>query len=475
MPTTKSTADSIIKTGSNSIPYHRSSHHSQHPQHSQFSTEYHELEEEIDRIRRREKLLVRKSLSLEMDIQNLQADRDRFQHKFQEAREKISRLSSGAHLVGIVEKVLEHTEDQIIVQVISGQLFVCKKSQNLELAHGDYVSVHQRSMTILEKLPPINTSHAHFQLQDNQNNRNNKNQLSAANFKEIGGLTEEIRQIREVIEFPFTHRDAYQHFNIKVAKGILLHGPPGTGKTLLAKAVAQASNAKFFYLAGSELVKKFIGEGARMIREIFKEAREENNSGEENKDGNEKNNKTPVIIFIDEIDAIAGRRTGDMQSGEREVNRTLLQLLTEMDGFIPNPNVRIIAATNRLDILDPAILRPGRFDRIIELPLPDASARDAIIRIHLSNRPVFRLNFEDLVTRTKGMSGAEIQAICSEAAMIALRKRLENKSRKNILQRDFHVAIQEFNQQKINRQNPNQSNQSNPSNPDLTQGTEIYV
>ncbi|TFH29944.1 MAG: AAA family ATPase, partial [Promethearchaeota archaeon] len=157
----------------------------------------------------------------------------------------------------------------------------------------------------------------------------------------------------------------------------------------------------------------------------------------------------------------------DMQSGEREVNRTLLQLLTEMDGFIPNPNVRIIAATNRIDILDPAILRPGRFDRIIELPIPDAPAREAILRIHLKHRPVFRLDFVDLVIRTKGMSGAEIQALCTEAAMLALRKRLENKTRKKISQRDFHEALQKFHQHK--------SCQNRPSNTDLPQGTEIYA
>ncbi|MHA1611048.1 MAG: AAA family ATPase [Promethearchaeota archaeon] len=453
MPTTKSTADSIIKTRSNSTPYPRSSHHSQHSQHSQslqhsqFSTEYHELEEEIDRIRRREKLAIRKSLSLEMDLQNIQADRDRLQRKYREARERIAHLSTGAHMVGVVEKVLDHTNDRVIVQIISGQLFVCNKSTKLVLLPGDYVAVHQRSTTILEKLPPLGTSYRQIQ---------NLEKSNSVSFKEIGGLEEQIKQIREVIEFPFTHPQAYKHFKIKIAKGILLHGLPGTGKTLLAKAVAQASEAKFYYIAGSELVKKFIGEGARMIREIFKEAREE---------------KTPVIIFIDEIDAIAGKRTGDMQSGEREVNRTLLQLLMEMDGFIENPNIRIIAATNRIDILDPAILRPGRFDKIIELPLPDALARDAILRIHLNDRPVFRLDFEDLVTRTKGMSGAEIQAICSEAALIALRKRLENKTRKNILQRDFHLALKTFNQQKGKRKS---FTQSHPLNYDQTQEIEIY-
>ena len=431
MPTTKSTRNFTINTGSNSTPN---------------SQEYHDLEEEIDRLRRREKLAIRKSQSLEMDIQNLRADRDRYQRKFDEAQEKMVRLSTGPLLVGIVEKVLEHSEDRIIVQIISGQLYVCKKARQLLLAPGDYCAVHQRSMAILEKLPPISTSHTW------KVSQNLQSQSPEEIFQEIGGLTEEIRQIREVIEYPFTHRDVYEHFHIQIPKGILLHGLPGTGKTLIAKAVAQASNAKFYYLAGSELVQKFIGEGARKIREIFAEARQE---------------ETQVIIFIDEIDAIAGKRTGDMQSGEREVNRTLLQLLTEMDGFIPNPNVRIIAATNRIDILDPAILRPGRFDRIIELPIPDAPAREAILRIHLKHRPVFRLDFVDLVIRTKGMSGAEIQALCTEAAMLALRKRLENKTRKKISQRDFHEALQKFHQHK--------SCQNRPSNTDLPQGTEIYA
>jgi proteasome regulatory subunit len=293
---------------------------------------------------------------------------------------------------------------------------VCSYSPDLQIKEGDVVALHQRSMAIIEVLPqltdPLVTA---MELIDKP----------TENYDDIGGLTEQITEIREVIELPFKDPEAFKIFNITPPKGVLLFGPPGTGKTLIAKAVANATNAKFIRLAAPELVQKFIGEGARLVREIFRVARE----------------NAPAVIFIDEIDAIAAKRTDEGQSGEREVNRTLMQLLAEMDGFSKNNKIPIIAATNRIDILDPAILRPGRFDRIINLPLPNPMARKSIFQIHMKNLPVNNLNFEEILEKTEGMSGADIHAVCLEAGMFALRDRLKGKNRTKVLQKDFLSAI----------------------------------
>ena len=289
-------------------------------------------------------------------------------------------------------------------------------SPDLQIKEGDIVALHQRSMAIIEVLPqltdPLVTA---MELVDKPTEI----------YEDIGGLEEQITEIREVIELPLKDPEAFKVFNITPPKGVLLYGPPGTGKTLIAKAVANATNAKFIRLAAPELVQKFIGEGARLVREIFRVARE----------------NSPAVIFIDEIDAIAAKRTDEGQSGEREVNRTLMQLLAEMDGFTKNNKIPIIAATNRIDILDPAILRPGRFDRIINLPLPNPLARRSIFQIHMRGLPTYGVNFEELLEKSEGLSGADIHAVCVEAAMFALRDRLKGKNRTKVMQKDFLSAI----------------------------------
>ncbi|MCG7854317.1 MAG: AAA family ATPase, partial [Methanoregulaceae archaeon] len=185
-------------------------------------------------------------------------------------------------------------------------------------------------------------------------------------FKHIGGLEKEIEEVREAVEYPLTKPHIYEQVGVDPPKGILLYGPPGTGKTLIAKAVAHEAKATFIRMSGSELVHKYIGEGAQLVRELFSLARE----------------KSPSIVFIDEIDSVGSTRTNDGTSGSAEVQRTLMQLLAEMDGFDTRGDVRIMAATNRVDMLDPALVRPGRFDRSIEIPLPDAAARREILKIH---------------------------------------------------------------------------------------------
>ena len=239
-------------------------------------------------------------------------------------------------------------------------------------------------------------------------------------FADVGGLSKEIEEVRESVEYPLTKPEIYERVGVEPPKGILLYGSPGTGKTLMAKAVAHEAHATFIRMSGSELVHKFIGEGAQLVRELFQLAREQ----------------APSIIFIDEIDAVGSTRTNDGTSGSAEVQRTLMQLLAEMDGFDNRGNIRIMAATNRIDMLDPALLRPGRFDRVIEIPLPDVNARRAILAIHSRKMHLRDVDLEDVVRQTEEATGAELQAICREAGMNAVRREAEA-----VEQADFAEAI----------------------------------
>ncbi len=225
-------------------------------------------------------------------------------------------------------------------------------------------------------------------------------------YAQIGGLTDEIKEVRESVEYPLTKPEIFRRIGVEPPKGILLYGSPGTGKTLIAKAVAHEAKATFIRMSGSELVHKFIGEGAGLVRELFTLARE----------------RAPAIVFIDEIDAVGSMRTNDGTSGSAEVQRTLMQLLAEMDGFDNRGEIRIMAATNRVDMLDPALLRPGRFDRLIKIPLPDQTARLEILKIHTKNMHLANVSLDVIATMTEAATGAELQAICREAGMMAVRR-----------------------------------------------------
>ncbi len=228
-------------------------------------------------------------------------------------------------------------------------------------------------------------------------------------YAQIGGLADEIKEVREAVEYPLTKPEIFQRIGVEPPKGILLFGAPGTGKTLIAKAVAHEAKATFIRMSGSELVHKFIGEGAGLVRELFQLARE----------------RAPAIVFIDEVDAVGSMRTNDGTSGSAEVQRTLMQLLAEMDGFDNRGDVRIMAATNRADMLDPALLRPGRFDRLIEIPLPDKEARLQILKIHSRKMHLAEVDLESIAAQTEGTTGAELEAICREAGMMAVRREAE--------------------------------------------------
>jgi len=243
-------------------------------------------------------------------------------------------------------------------------------------------------------------------------------------YEDIGGIDDQIREVREAVEQPLASPEVFEQVGIDPPSGVLLYGPPGTGKTMLAKAVANQTDATFIKMAGSELVRKFIGEGSRLVRDLFELARE----------------RQPAIIFIDEIDAIAAKRTESKTSGDAEVQRTMMQLLSEMDGFEARGNVRIIAATNRFDMLDRAILRPGRFDRLIEVPEPDEEGREIIFRIHTRGMNVADdVEFAALAARTDGYSGAEIASVATEAGMFAIRD-----DRTTVRTADFENAVEKI-------------------------------
>jgi proteasome regulatory subunit len=246
----------------------------------------------------------------------------------------------------------------------------------------------------------------------------------AVTYDDIGGIEEQIREVREAIEDPLVNPEQFEEAGIDPPSGVLMYGPPGTGKTMLAKAVANETDATFIKMAGSELVQKFIGEGARLVRDLFDLAAE----------------KEPAVIFIDEIDAIASKRTESKTSGDAEVQRTMMQLLSSMDGFEERGEVRIVAATNRFDMLDRAILRPGRFDRLIEVPEPDHEGRKRIFEIHTGEMNIADdVDYDDLADRTEGYSGAEIASITTEAGMFAIRD-----ERVQVGREDFDDAIEKL-------------------------------
>ncbi len=246
-------------------------------------------------------------------------------------------------------------------------------------------------------------------------------ELPDVSYDQVGGLEEQIQEVRETVELPLTNPEIFQNIGIEPPRGVLLYGLPGTGKTMLAKAVAHESKATFIHMSGSELVHKFIGEGAQLVRDIFQMARE----------------KAPSILFIDEIDAVGSIRTHDGTTGSAEVNRTMMQLLAEMDGFRTRGDIRIIAATNRIDILDPALLRPGRFDRIIEIPMPSLEGRLKILEIHTRKmKKAEDVDLEGIARATDEASGADLKSIAVEAGMNALRRNATTVSKD-----DFEKAI----------------------------------
>ena len=312
-------------------------------------------------------------------------------------KHELDRFRAPALLVADLVDLVD--DEHAIISMPNGNKFFVNRSSDIdELANGDAVLVEQKNLTIVEKIK----STKKFKVE--QFVIVEKPELS---WDSIGGLKKEIREIQEVVELPLKKPELFTKVGIKPPKGILLYGPPGTGKTLLAKAVAASTGSTFIEVVGSELVQKFIGEGAKLVKEVFELARE----------------KAPSIVFIDEIDSLAANRIELGTSGEREVQRTFMQFLAEMDGFKPLDNVKIIGCTNRKDILDPAILRPGRLDRHIEIGPPDVDGVEQIIKIHTKKMKLSKgLKVKELAKELEGMTGAEIRAVCTEAGYSAIRE-----------------------------------------------------
>lgn len=311
----------------------------------------------------------------------------------------------------MVAEIKEVFKEHCLIRLNNGNEFFV--SNNIgALSPGDSVLVEQKNLTIVKKI----------------NNSTNFNverfviiEKPKISWKDIGGLDKQANEIQEVIELPLKKPELFKKIGIQPPKGILLYGSPGTGKTLLAKAVAASTNSTFIEVVGSELVQKFIGEGAKLIKEIFTLAKQ----------------KAPAIIFIDEIDALAAKRIEMGTSGEREVQRTFMQFLAELDGFKPLDSVKVIGCTNRKDILDPAVTRPGRLDRLIHVPIPSFEGVKQIFKIHTSKMKLARMNLDELCKKMDSMSGAEIKAVCTEAGYFAIR---QNKVTVN--KNDFEKAIE---------------------------------
>jgi proteasome regulatory subunit len=355
------------------------------------------LREQKDRVEGEKRLIENQKLKFEREARKL--------------RSELERLRVGPMIVGTIVDVLD--ENRVIVKSSTGPRFVVNLSQFIEeeIKPGAQVGLNQQSFAVMCVLPsPRDPAVFGMEIEE----------APDVHFEQIGGLDSQISEIREIVELPLKRPDLFTAVGIEPPKGVLLHGPPGTGKTILAKAVAQSTEASFLRVVGSEFVQKYIGEGARLVRELFELAK----------------SKSPAIIFIDELDAIGARRMDGATSGDREVQRTLMQILAEMDGFDARGEVKLIAATNRLDMLDPALLRPGRFDRVIEIPMPTREAREAILKIHTSGMNLDPgVNLKLISDMAEGSSGADLKALSTEAGMYAIRE-----ERTTVYHSDFENA-----------------------------------
>src|SRR5512136_1694232 len=333
--------------------------------------------------------LVEEARRVEGEKRFVEGEMLRLQKELKRLKAELERLKAPPLIIGQIKDML--ADGRVVVKSSTGPDFIVNISdyvpkENVEV--GARVALNKQTLAVMGVLPPsLDPIVIGAEIID-------KPEIS---YEDIGGLEPQTVEIREAVEDPLLRPELYKKVGIDPPKGVLLVGPPGTGKTLLAKAVAKQTNATFIRLVGSELVQKYIGEGARLVRELFDLARE----------------KAPAIVFIDEIDSIGAKRLEIATSGDREVQRTLMQLLAELDGFDPIGEVKVIAATNRVDILDEALLRPGRFDRIIEIPMPTKEARVSIFKIHTKKMNLSEgIDFDTLANRCPDATGADIKAIC---------------------------------------------------------------
>lgn len=371
--------------------------------------------------------LVSKTREFEADIRKTKTHLTRLNNeiknldlRIKENKEKLNMSTQLPHMVANVGEILDVEEDdeeketsgfkqenisktrKAMVVKTTGRhtiyLPVIGMVEPEEVKPGDLIAVNKESFIVYEKLPAEYDSRVKAMEIDER---------PTEEYSDIGGLDKQIQELIEAIVLPMTHKEKFDNVGIRPPKGLLMHGPPGTGKTMMARACAAQTSATFLKLAGPQLVQMFIGDGAKMVRDAFELARE----------------KAPAIIFIDELDAV-GTKRGSGENETREVHRTMLELLNQLDGFSQDDRIKVIAATNRPDILDPALLRSGRLDRKIELPLPNEEARARILQIHSRKMNVNKedVNFEELARTTQEFNGAQLKAVCVEAGMVGLRR-----------------------------------------------------
>jgi 26S proteasome regulatory subunit T6 len=350
----------------------------------------------------------------QMNKRRLEAQRSELNGKVRLLREELSMLMESASNVGEVIKAMGKSkvlvkcgqEGKYVVDIDKDiSIDECKPNTRVALRSDSY-TLHK---ILPSKVDPL------VQLMKVE-------KTPDSTYEMVGGVEKQVKEIKEVIELPIKHPEIFDSLGIAQPKGVLLYGPPGTGKTLLARAVAHHTQCCFIRVSGSELVQKYIGEGSRMVRELFIMAREH----------------APTIIFMDEIDSIGSQRSGEGGGGgDSEVQRTMLELLNQLDGFEAAQNIKVIMATNRIDILDEALLRPGRIDRKVEFPNPNEDARLEIIKIHSRKMNLMRgIDLRKIANKMNGSSGAESKAVCTEAGMFALRER-----RQHVTEDDFHMAV----------------------------------
>lgn len=359
----------------------------------------------------RKKLLEHREA--EAKVKSLRDGLKQLKKDYEKTEDDLKALQSVGQIIGEVLRQLD--EEKFIVKASSGPRYVvgCRNKVNkAKLVAGTRVALDMTTLTIMRTLPrEVDPVVFHMKAED----------PGSVSYSAIGGLSDQIRELREVIELPLTNPELFLRVGIKPPKGVLLYGPPGTGKTLLARAIASNIDANFLKVVASAIVDKYIGESARLIREMFGYARDHQ----------------PCIIFMDEIDAIGGRRFSEGTSADREIQRTLMELLNQMDGFDVLGKVKMVMATNRPDVLDPALLRPGRLDRKIEIPLPNEAGRLDIIKIHASKITKHGdIDFEAVAKLAEGFNGADLRNICTEAGMFAIRA-----ERDYCIEEDFMKAV----------------------------------
>jgi proteasome regulatory subunit len=374
-------------------------------------------QEKIESLEERVNVLESQNEEMRDKLLDANAENNKYQQKLERLTHENKKLKQSPLFVATVQEISD--DGVIIKQHGNNQEALTEVTEEMrEKLEPDARVAVNNSLSIVQTLDDETDVRARVMQVDRS---------PSVTYSDIGGITDQIEEVRETVEMPLKSPEMFGEVGIDPPAGVLLYGPPGTGKTMLAKAVANQTDATFIKMAGSELVHKFIGEGAKLVRDLFELARQHQ----------------PAVIFIDEIDAIAAKRTDSKTSGDAEVQRTMMQLLSEMDGFEDRGDIRIIAATNRFDMLDRAILRPGRFDRLIEVPKPNGEGREQIFQIHTRSMNVTDdVDFGSLANMVEDASGADIKAICTEAGMFAIRD-----DRTEVQMEDFENAYEKIQQE----------------------------